>query len=291
MRRLVGKSLVALVATLFTTADVFGQALPIDAARDRALVTPVRAFLNDTITADRLERELREFARAFETKPYKMFPAPIAFDAVAQDRLFSFVRVVSRVIGPSQQAYMKGELTAQQAALKMAPFLLIWGGYGMDAPPNDPVARVRIDELLSEIGKLAASDVPFGQVAEGYSSQDESTGANVAPRMFSAPDNVCASAPRPASLEPLRASIELQVGQPFAITRIVVVARDAAGALLSGVPIAIEVELVDPPLLNHRSDATPENHLHPIRAGTFHVRARTICGDRLVSVLIPATAH
>lgn len=252
-----GKTLVALMLILAAPVLALGQALQIDAARDRALTTSVRAFLNDTITADQLERELREFARNFEAKPYKMVPAPVAFDAVPQDRLFAFVRIVSRVIGPAQQAFLKGEVTAQQAALKMAPFFLIWGGYGMDAPQDDPGARARIDELLVEIGKWAAGDVPFGHVAEGYSSPDERTGATVAPRMFSVPDNVCASAPRPASLEPPSAEIDLQVGQPFAITRIVVVARDAAGALLRGVPIAIEIELVDPPLLNHDRTQLP----------------------------------
>jgi hypothetical protein len=41
---------------------------------------------------------------------------------VPQERLFAFARVVAAITMPVQQAFLKGELTPAQAALKMAPF-------------------------------------------------------------------------------------------------------------------------------------------------------------------------
>jgi hypothetical protein len=219
--------------------------------------------------------------------------ANIEWDKVPQERLFAFVRVTSGLITPVQQAYFRGELSAAQAAVKMAPFFVMWPGYGIDPPADDPLSRQRTEDLLGKFREYSgpAIDAWFGTVAEAYTSPDAGTGVNAAPRMFLVPDNVCATAPRPAALHAPADAIELHVGQPFPFKSLVIVARDEAGAVVPRVPIAIEVERSDPPLVNTQSDAMPENHLHPVRPGAFRLRARTICSDTPVQVLIPVVVR
>ena len=148
-----GRTLVALTLMLAAAPRASGQELQIDRARDLALHATVRAFLDNTISASQLDADLREYARVFEARPYRVRPAPIEWEKIPQERTFAFMRATARITGPAQQAFLKGELTAEQAALKMAPFFLIFVGYGIDPPPDDPHARLRIDELLMEIGK------------------------------------------------------------------------------------------------------------------------------------------
>lgn len=150
------------------------------------------------------------------------------------------------------------------------------------------VVTVAVTIAVSSCSVSQSREVHFGHTAEGYSSADERTGIRAAPKMFLAPDNVCATAPAAATLRGPQRRIELRAGVPFPINTLVVVAQDRAGAVVPRVPIAIEVEVVNPPLLNHRSDATPENHLHPVRAGSFRIRARTWCDARPVRIDIPA---
>jgi hypothetical protein len=289
----VGKLLFVLTLITAVPGAAAGQSLHIDAARDLGLQTSIRGFLDGTLSATQLETELREYAREFEARPYKVGVANIEWDKVPRERLFAFLRVMSRLDAPVHEKYFKGELSAAQAAVQIAPFLLMWPGYGMDPPTDDPLSRQRIEDLLAKVREYSAlaDDFLFGTVAEAYTSPDAGTGVNAALRLFPVPDNVCATAPRPAALHAPADSIELQVGQPFPLNRIVIVARDEAGAVVARVPIAIEVERSEPPLVNTQSDAMPENHLHPVRHGAFRLRARTICLDTPVQVLIPVVVR
>jgi hypothetical protein len=261
-----------------------------DAKRDRPLYTSVLAFLNEKTTANQLEADLREYARAFEARPYKVGRQPIEWMTFPQERLFALLRVIHSVTGSAHEAFTKGKLTAAQTAVRVAPFFLIFEGYGIDPATDDALSRVRADELMDEIQVYSgpAIDLTFGHVAEGYASRQEGLGVRVAPRMFSASDNVCASVPHTTSLHSPSDRVELRAGQPFSIDRLVIEARDESGRLLQGVPIAIEVEIVEPSVLNTQPNAMPENHLHPLRPGTFRVRARTICSETPIQVLIPA---
>jgi hypothetical protein len=284
------KILVALILIVGAPCYAVAQTIQIDRVRDLALHAIVRGFLDGTVPADQLDIDLREYARAFEANPYKVETANIDWEKVPQERMFAFVRATSLITQPSLEAFFKGELSASQAALKIAPFFLMWPGYGIDPPGTDLVSQQRTDEVLARIHEYAATmdDLRFGHVAEGYTSRDEATGANVAPRMFSAPDNICANAPRPAALHVPPDRIELEVGKAYPINRLVIVGRDEAGAVLRDVPIAIEVEIVEPPLLNRQSDAMPENHLHPVRSGVVRIRVRTICTDPSVQAFMHA---
>jgi hypothetical protein len=221
----------AIFAAIFQAA---AQTLEIDPARDRAFHALVQAFLDDTVTPEQLDTDLREY-------------------------------VAARITLPAQQAFFKGELTAAEAAVKMAPFVLIWRGYGMDPPDASPLTRERTQELMREIGEFAASedDFVFGQIAEVLH--------------------------RPAVLDAPAGPLELKVGELFPLDRIVIVARDEVGTLLGPVPIAIEVDDTEPPLLNTRSDAIAESKLQPLRPGSFRFRARTICPYPSIHLLVPAS--
>ena len=133
--------------------DASARNFATDQSRDLALHTPVQAFLNGTITAEQLETELREYARAFEAHPYKVGVAKIDWQKLPQPRLFAFARAVSRMTHPALDAFYKGELTASQAALKVAPFFVMWPGYGIDPPSATALAQEQTTELLAKIGE------------------------------------------------------------------------------------------------------------------------------------------
>lgn len=146
-------SLFVLTLVISIAFDVSGQDLATDPSRDLALHTPIRAFLDGALTSDQLETDLREYARAFEARPYKVGGATIDLEKTPQDKLFAFARAVSGLTHPVLAAFFKGELTASQAALKVAPFFLMWPGYGIDPPASTPLARKQTAELLAKIGE------------------------------------------------------------------------------------------------------------------------------------------
>jgi hypothetical protein len=63
--------------------------------------------------------------------------------------------VCARITSPAYAAFFKGELSAAQAAVKIAPLTLIFPGFGLDPPNTDVVARQRADELMDAIGAFA----------------------------------------------------------------------------------------------------------------------------------------
>jgi hypothetical protein len=131
----------------------------------------------------------------------------------------------------------------------------------------------------------------FGTIAEAFTSKTQQRGIEVAYRMFSAPDlgEICAKSPRPVKLVAQQVPITLHVGEWFSLDRLIIVAVDASSRQLQPVPIMLEVEDKEPPLLNLRSDMIAEARVLPLRAGSFRFRARTICSDPSVEVLIEAT--
>jgi hypothetical protein len=121
----------------------------------------------------------------------------------------------------------------------------------------------------------------YVRVAEGFASPSLTETMQVAPRMFGASDlaQACQSPQRVARLEgPIR-TVELRVGERLALNTLRVVAVGEAGAALTGVPVVIEVEDLNPPLVQLRSD-DPDldaGRLLPVNSGTFRMRVRTLC--------------
>jgi hypothetical protein len=105
------------------------------------------------LTANQLETDLRSYAREFEARPYKVGTAKVDWEKVPQDRMFAFAKAVSDITHSPVAAFFKGELTASQAALKVAPFFLMWPGYDMDPPSPTPLAQKQTEELLAKIGE------------------------------------------------------------------------------------------------------------------------------------------
>jgi hypothetical protein len=119
---------------------------------------PSQAFLDDKLTTNQLELELRRYMQQFETKPYRVRTLKIDWEAVPRERTFAFAKVSARITGPPAAAFFRGELSAAQAALKIAPFLLIWPGHGIEPTNTDSLSRQRTDELLKQIRAFAGID-------------------------------------------------------------------------------------------------------------------------------------
>ncbi len=138
----------------------------------------------------------------------------------------------------------------------------------------------------------ASSDEPlFVTLAEGFTSADEETGIVAGQRMFTAPTflDVCAPLEAPDRLvlvgnEP----VELTDGEWFPYDRLIVVAVDVAGAVLPPVPIAIDVEQVEPPVLSLRSDMTANDEVLAIAEGRFRLRVQTRCDDHAAELMVEA---
>lgn len=134
----------------------------------------------------------------------------------------------------------------------------------------------------------------FGTVAEGFTSQDRTTGIDAAYRMFSLSTfgKTCQESQRPFRLTSPNGTVTLRVGEWFPLRRLIVVGEDRTGKVLRPLPIMIEVERKDPPLLNLRADMiSDERGLLPIRPGKFRFRARTICEGVSADVFIPAMVN
>ena len=131
--------------------------LAIDPTRDLALQDTVQAFLDDKLNENQLEAELRSYIEQFEATPYKVRTMKIDWQKVPQESVFAFVKVFSQITDPAMAAFFKGELSAAQAAAKVAPFFLLWPGHGMDPPSADVLSRQRTDELLENIRAFAGS--------------------------------------------------------------------------------------------------------------------------------------
>jgi hypothetical protein len=122
----------------------------------------------------------------------------------------------------------------------------------------------------------------FIRVAEALASPNMNEGLRVAvPRLQ--PEVVrqgCRVLPRVTRLETPSLNLQMQIGDPFALSGLTVVAIDDAGVIVAGVPLAIEAEDRNPPVLELRS-ADPDlgrGTLRPMNTGEFRLRIYTLCG-------------
>jgi hypothetical protein len=153
----VGKLSLIALSLLSSPFSVMSQVLAVDATRDLALQNTVQAFLDDKLTASQLEAELRSYVGQFEARPYKVCTMKIDWQKLPQESVFAFVKVYSRITGPPIAAFFNGDLSAAQAAAKVAPFFLIWPGHGLDPPGADLPSQQRTNELLESIRAFAGS--------------------------------------------------------------------------------------------------------------------------------------
>ena len=130
----------------------------------------------------------------------------------------------------------------------------------------------------------------FVQIAEGLTSPTIAEGIRVAPRMFSAPAlaAVCQKAVVVKRLEVAPDSLELSRGTPYPLNALAVVAVDGSDVAVPGLPIVLEVDEREPPVLALRSDTSDlnEGRVVPVGAGSFRMRIRTICGNPYAETVI-----
>ncbi|HXJ39547.1 MAG TPA: hypothetical protein VNH18_09720 [Bryobacteraceae bacterium] len=145
--------------------------------------------------------------------------------------------------------------------------------------------------IPSPVNAQSALNPRFVQVAEARSPRTAKQRITLAYRIFSAPalPKTCAEAGMPARLVFKTNSLKLTVGRWFSLNALAVVAVDEAGRPRAGVPLAIEVEAKNPPLLDLRAEMISKADLLPIRAGRFRFRVRTFCPGSTVEAFIPAT--
>jgi hypothetical protein len=150
--------MIALSLSVLVFLQTVDRPLEADPVRDRLLQKSIETFFEGAITPDQLDVQLREFARDFEAKPYKVGRSSFDISTVPEETMSKYVNVVTKIIGPPLQRFLKGGLSATEAAIKVAPFLLVLGGaYGFD--PNekdDPIWHARTEELTRRIGEFAA---------------------------------------------------------------------------------------------------------------------------------------
>jgi hypothetical protein len=133
----------------------------------------------------------------------------------------------------------------------------------------------------------------FVTIAEGLTSPDRTRGIEVAYRMFSIPTfaKTCKESERPFTLTTPNGAVTLRVGEWFPLHRLVVVGVDQTGHVLRPLPIMLEVEVTNPPLLNLQPEMISDARVLPIRMGKFRFRARTICKGTSADVFIQAVVR
>jgi hypothetical protein len=133
-----------------------------DPARDSAIHAHFRDFFDGKLTDSDFESELRKYVAEFEARPYRIAGLPpdaMSFDK-DNDHLLRFGRIAARIMRPTMEVFQRGEMDSARAALKLAPLLLMFGGYGIEADPDagaSPEMQRRTRELMDKIGDYAAS--------------------------------------------------------------------------------------------------------------------------------------
>ena len=134
----------------------------------------------------------------------------------------------------------------------------------------------------------------YVQIAEGLTSASITEGIRVAPRMFSAPQLIeaCRTAVPIARLKVEPSTLILTQGNLYQLSSITVVAVNAADIAVPAIPIVVEAEDTNPPVLGLRSDDPDldEGRIRVVGPGKFRVRIRTTCGMPQSETVVEAVA-
>ena len=152
---------------------------------------------------------------------------------------------------------------------------------------------IRVAAVLLAAGVTGCvSTRHYVQIAEGLSSPSLTEGIRVAPRMFSAPQLVeaCRTAVPVSRLKVAPPTLELVQGNLYQLSSITVVAVNAADIAVPGIPIVLEAEDTNPPVLRLRSDDLDldAGRIRVIGPGRFRMRIRTTCGLPQTETIVEA---
>lgn len=128
-------------------------------------------------------------------------------------------------------------------------------------------------------------------IGEAWSGDRRGSPIAVAYRLFTASQlaGMCPGSIAPARLVAEPATALLRVGEWFALDSLAVVAVDASARRLPPVPLRVDVETPEPPMLDLRSDRIAAARVRPIRTGQFMFRLRTLCPGAGAEVFVPAS--
>lgn len=102
--------------------------------------------------------------------------------------------------------------------------------------------------------------------------------------------SACQETQRPARLEAPARTLELHVGDRLTLSALRVVAVSAANVAMPQVPVVIEAEERNPPIVRLRSD-DPDldaGRLLMVGRGRFRIRVRTMCTSSPATMIITA---
>ncbi len=132
----------------------------------------------------------------------------------------------------------------------------------------------------------------YVRVAEGLTSPSLNEAMSVAPRMFAADElaRECQETRRTARLEAPARTLDLRVGDRLTLSTLRVVAVSAANVAVPRVPVVIEAEERNPPIVQLRSDDPDLNagRLVMVGRGRFRLRIRTMCTSSPAEMIITA---
>lgn len=158
-----------------------------------------------------------------------------------------------------------------------------------DRDDRNPLDRARLERRVAADACSAATVDELWDDRRRMDGTEQELDHRVAYRMFTAPDfgRVCSSAPAPTRLV-AESPVIFRLGEWFPLASLKIVAVDASNLPLRPVPLSIEVQNSDPPLLNLQSNMIADL---PIRPSRFLFRARTICPGTAADVFFPATVR
>jgi len=142
-------------------------------------------------------------------------------------------------------------------------------------------------------GTLAAAKEPvFVTIGEAFTSATSQAGIRGGWRMTTVPflEEYCPSLSKPTKLV-IRSPITLTRQVWFPYSKIVVLALDRSGRVIPNVPVSMEVEEMQPPLLAVRADMLAGDRVLPIATGSFRFRFATLCWDSPVLATAAATVR
>jgi hypothetical protein len=115
----------------------------------------IREFLDSKQTPEELRDGLYDYARRPDLGLQAFIAVNIDWQRVPQERLFAYLEVSSKIIGPPLGSFFAGQLSVDEAAAQIAPFFLMWGGFGLDPPADaDPKWHERSEALTDKITEL-----------------------------------------------------------------------------------------------------------------------------------------
>lgn len=145
--------------------------------------------------------------------------------------------------------------------------------------------------VLLAVTRAEAQDTPKltgGAFAEGYSSPNSTTPAEIAYRMFTTSSRDCEELKaQPTRLEPSPREILLRVGEEFLLPTLVVQAKDDAERVIPQVPIALVI-VYEAGVLKFETDQFKRFSITALRpAENGHVIVQLLCGTGEHTIEIP----